>query len=170
MLNQTPARYTGTRPVCGRGIAHALIALVAVIGVVAMHGFTMNHDAAMPSMGAGNITSVTLAASDSGHHSVMADAHTTGALVTDAAVVVAAGSATVAVRMLRASPAPSTHVMATACLAFLTGLLLLLGAAKLFTHLRRGAHASLLRRGVAWFATAVGRLRPDLAELSVLRT
>jgi hypothetical protein len=152
-------------------MAHVLIALVAMIGVVAMHGFTMNHDSAMASMGAGHTTSVMIHAGDSSHHAVMADAVRIGSPVTDLPAVVSSdGSATVAVQVSRASSAPSTHVMATACLAFLTGLLLLVGAGKLLARLRRGGHASALRRGVAWLATAVGALRPDLAELSVLRT
>ena len=144
---------------------------MAVIGVVAMHGFTMNHDAAMASMGAGHNTSVTFHASDSGHGAVMADALAMGSLANDLPRVVRAdGAAAVDALVLRASPAPGAHVMATACLAFLTGLLLLFGASRLLARLRRGSRASRLPHNVAWLATAVERLRPDLAELSVLRT
>jgi hypothetical protein len=151
-------------------MTRAFIGLVAVIGIVAMHGLTMNHDAAMPSTDAGHTMSATLPMINSGHDSAMADAPVIGS-VPDLAPVVRAGRAAAgAARALTAGSAHSIHAATACCIAYLTGLLLLLGAGRLLGRRRRGRPACELRHDVAWFATAVGRLRPDLAELSVLRT
>jgi hypothetical protein len=151
-------------------MARALIGFVLVIGVVAMHGLTMAHDAAMPGMGAGHTTSATISATDAGHPTVMADAPGIGSGSDLAPVVHAASAVAAAVRVVTAGKAHSMHAASTCCSAYLTGLLLLLFAGRLLARRRSGTHEFSIRRNVAWFATAVERLRPDLAELSVLRT
>jgi hypothetical protein len=153
-----------------RTMARALIGFLLVIGVVAMHGLTMNHDASMPGMGTGHSTSGDLNGTDAGHRTLMASASAIGSGL-DLAPVVRAGSAVAAaVRVVTAGTAHSMHAATTCCVAYLTSLLVLLGAGRLLVRRRSFNHDSSLRRDAAWFATAVERLRPDLAELSVLRT
>jgi hypothetical protein len=150
--------------------ARALIGFLLVIGVVAMHGLTMDHDASMPGMGTGHSTSANLNGTDAGHRTVMADTPAIGSGL-DLAPVVRAGSAVAAtLRVVTAGTAHSVHAASSCCIAYLTGLLLLLGAGRLLVQRRSFSRDSSQRRDVAWFATAVERLRPDLAELSVLRT
>jgi hypothetical protein len=151
-------------------MTHALIASLLVIGVAAMHGLTMNHDASMPGMEAGHTTSATLRGTDAAHRTVMVDAPTKVS-GSDLAPVVRAGSAlAAAVRVVSAGTAHSVHAASSCCIAYLTALLLLLVAGRLLGRRRNRTHEFSIRRNVAWAATAVERLRPDLAELSVLRT
>ena len=60
--------------------------------------------------------------------------------------------------------------MTTACLAFLAGLVLLVGAGRMMSRVRPEATTHPSRHSVSWFATGLDRLRPGLGELSVLRT
>lgn len=145
----------------------AIVVLLAVVGVVAMHGLATDHDAAVASMGVGQNTSLSHDATRAGHVPVTADALAIASPVTAAAP--ADSAAAVVMRALRSGTAHSMHA-AACCLAFLTGLLLLLGAGRRLARRRRAIQVPLLRHGVAWLATAVETLRPNLAELSVLRT
>ena len=148
MLSQDPSPTSSACTRRRRTVACELIGFLLVIGVVAMHGLTMNHDEAMPGMGTGHTASANLGGTDAGPRTVMA----------------------ATLRVVTAGTAHSMHAATTCCIAYLTSLLLLLGAGRLLVRRRSFSHDSSLRRDVAWFATAVERLRPDLAELSVLRT
>ena len=148
-----------------RWLLRALIAVVAVIGVVAMHGLTMNHDAAMASMS--TVTPVT--ASGTGQLDPMTTSGNGSSGMSHAAAM-PTGAALDGVGVSRAGSEFPVDPTASACLAFLAGLVLLVGAGRVMSRVRPEATTRPSRHTVSWFATAVDRLRPDLGELSVLRT
>ena len=149
-----------------RWLWRALIAVVAVIGVVAMHGLTMNHDAVMASMS----TVTPVAAAGTGQLGAMTSADTGSSDMNEAAATPTSTSALDAVTLSRIGTQSPADPMTTACLAFLTGLVLLIGAGRMMSRIRPEATTRPNRHSVSWFATALDRLRPDLGELSVLRT
>lgn len=151
------------------GPARALAVLIVLAGVFAMHGLTGNHDAAMasPDMGAAS----SAAGPGPGHHMSPIDqlslpaAAAVGHLSDAAPVVSAAAQVTLVL-------ANDEHVMAGACVAVLTGLVLLLA-------LMLGLRSLLAWRPVQLTAPAVrpvlaGRsppwLVPSLSKLCVSRT
>ena len=151
----------------GRWLPHALISFVAVLGVLAMHGLTMNHDAAM----AGMSTGLSVAAVGPEPVEPVTGAATAGtADITHATAMSSSVRALGVATVSRVGTQHQVDAMTAACLAFLAGLVLLVAANRLLSRVRRDPGPSRNKRHVAWFATAVERLRPDLAELSVLRT
>lgn len=170
MSSTQPSRLTGPRLRGRRWLVRALFTVVAVIGVVAMHGLTMNHNPAMGGVNAVSHGSPSPGGSLVGHELGMP---ATEASLTDdmgASAPSAATSGLADEAMTATTVERTMGGMLTACVAFLTSFLLLLGVARLL--LKVGRHSLELdgRAAVSWFATAVQRLRPDLAELSVLRT
>ena len=150
----------------GRWLSRALITFVAVAGVLAMHGLTMNHDAAMVSMSSSvpvEAPSVPLTPM-TGTAAVSAPARSQTTVVSLGAALARGTSAS------RIGVLAPTGPMTTACLAFLAGLVLLFGSGRMLGRTRRDASTGPTRYDLAWLATAVDRLRPDLGELSVLRT
>ena len=166
-------RSRGQNPSVGalradRRLLRALIAVVALIGVVAMHGLTMNHDAAMASMS--TITPVTASAAGQLDPMTSTGAGQGSADMSHAAAMPTGGAALGGMGVSRVGSEFPMDPMANACLALLAGLLLLVGAGRVMRRVRPEATTRPSRHTVSWFATAVDRLRPDLGELSVLRT
>ncbi len=190
MTIPTPAaiasRRGGGRP--GRALI-ALIALVAVIGILAMHGPMTDHGATMTGMIRGDAAGLRLAEASAGHDPAAASEDEFGSPMTgQPAARTAVLAVTVSGHVRRAgSPADMEAMeameamdgmdgmegmdgMALACLAFASGLLLLVRPRRLLARLTRTIYQSSFRSGVVWLETASRRWRPDLAELSVLRT
>lgn len=153
-------------PRADRWLRRALIAMVAVIGVLAMHGLTMNHDAAMANMS----TVTPLTAPGTGQLDAMTSAGNGSADMSKATEMPTGASALDRTTLSRIGMESPAAPMTTACLAFLAGLVLLVGAGRLTGRVRPEATTRPSRHSVSWFATALDRLRPDLRELSVLRT
>lgn len=137
-----------------------------MIAVLAMHGLTMNHDAAMASMR--TVSPITVVSPR--HLDPMTGADAIPSAAYQAVVMPASGTAFDGTTVSRVGTEPPADAVTVACVAFLAGLVLLVGAGRMVGRVRLEANELLGRQGVAWFATAVDRLRPDLGELSVLRT
>lgn len=131
-----------------------------------MHGLTMNHDGAMVSM-----SPIVPVAAPFGHLALVNQTAPVGApamrptTVTPPSAALSSGTAASSFGLQA-----TTGVMSSACLAVLGGLVLLSGTGRVSGRSRRDVGTGPTRYDVAWVATAVDRLRPDLGELSVLRT
>lgn len=135
--------------------ARALLAVVAIIGVLAMHALTMNHDPAMSGMDSTSAQAMApMGATTAADQSSMHAAHTP---------VFQGG-------WVLASAVHDEGGMASVCLAYLTALVLLIGAARQMVTSGRADEAFVGRGLVAWATAARTRASPDLAELCVLRT
>jgi len=143
MTAPTPAAIASLRG--GGWPGRVLIAVVAVIGILAMHGPTTDHDPPMTGMISSVAAGPRVAAASPGHDPAAASEGDIGA------------------------PMTGMDGMALACVALVTGLLLP-RARGLRAGLTRATYDSTFRAGVGWLATACRRWRPDLSELSVLRT
>lgn len=143
-------------------VLRALIACTALIGIVAMHGLTMNHNTTMATMTADMGT-----AHNPNHSMALPSSATTAKGVSMAPALDSIEQLASATSHLVA-PHPMGE-MATACVAYLTGLLLVAAGATLNRTIRvsDAPHRVVALR---WLPAAVERLRPDLAQLSVLRT
>jgi hypothetical protein len=129
-----------------RWLLRAVIVSAALVGIVAMHGLTLNHNTTMATMTvatATGVTDATATADNAGPTTAksprLVDPHTMGD-------------------------------MASMCVAYLAGLLLPTAAGLSLIRTIRRSDAPHRVPAPRWVAAVADRLRPDLAQLSVLRT
>lgn len=150
-------------------LRRAIITVLALVGLLAMHGLSANNGQAMPGMtqaqasvipaedadGAGQSATTAMAMSRS-KESPATQSHAAPALVGwgDFGPSVAGAAA---------------MAMGPTCLALLTTLILLL-VGRLVTTLRRMPRPEFAAALRSWLASALDPDRPPLAALSVLRT
>ena len=151
----------------GRGewTLRAIVVVAALIGMLAMHGLTTNHDTTM-STGTAAVTTHGPADAMSLPAAMSQSSAMSGPDALSAAKIIPLAVPTA---LQGRAPHPMGD-MTTACVAVLNCLLPLLAAGHTLIRTASPSDASDGVRSPPWTSTAIYRLRPDLAQLSVLRT
>ena len=152
-----------TRP-SGRGTTwsfRAFVAFASLVGIIAMHGLTMNHNTTMAGHGT---QTAAVTAHSSGHGAMVMQ---TLAMAPTAAAQTAHGASGSTASTSMSAPRGDDG-MSTACVAFLSGLLFMGAFLSLVQTIRR-SRASLRMGAFRTTAAVEYRLKPDLVFLSVMR-
>ena len=149
-------------------LLRAITTTVALVGILAMHGLTMNHNTTMVAM---SMHTAPATAGGPAHAMAVPAAFLKSSAMHAPDEPSALEIAPQATPTLSQRIAPhATGDMTNACVAILTGLLILMATGSTLIRAVRPSDSSHRVRTPPWISAAVDRLRPDLAQLSVLRT